>query len=351
MKEALKIARKELLTYVREERFWLIVLMPLVVMPLLMYLPFLLLGRYFQQAEDKVHVVVVKGVSQELQHLLQGAKFVVQHSRDPRRAVQERLADVGLVYAEGRYTIFDRNNPLSVRPSVATERAREILQRYKEHALRERLQGNGLELADLEPFAIEIQKAVGDQQQALGLLALLIPFAVVVLVIEGGKAVALEATVGEKEKATLEALLSAPVAPWKLLLGKGLAVVVAALFAAFASMAGFALGNVLARHSFAAQIEALPIDIEMQIGAWALTPTDLATIFLTSMLFALFVTSAMLALGIFARSYREAGIYFSPLEMLMLAPLLFFVFSDFVQVRDWFLPCPAWGLWLQLTPS
>ncbi|GIW38077.1 MAG: sodium ABC transporter permease [Meiothermus sp.] len=344
MKEALKIARKELLTYVREERILLMVLMPLVILPLLMNLPFLLLGHYYQQAENKQQVIAIKGVPQELQHLLQGAKFVVQHSQNPRQAVQERQADVGMVYAEGRYTIFDRNSILNQQRSVATERTREVLQQYKEQVLLERLQSHGLELADLEPFAIEIQKTISEQQQALGLLAMLIPFAVVGLVISGGQAVALEATVGEKEKATIEALLSAPVAPWKLLLGKGLAVVVAALFSAFASMAGFALGNVFVRHNFSTQIEALPTDIKVQMGTWALTSTDLATIFFTSVLFAFFVTSVMLALGIFARTYREANTYLSPLEMLMLIPFLLFAFSDYVQVQDWFFAMPGLGV-------
>jgi sodium transport system permease protein len=345
VKDALKIARKELLTYVREDRFWLMVFLPLVIMPLLINLPLLLMGHFLQQAQSRPQIVAIKGVSQEVQILLRQANFVVQSSPDPRKAVRERLAAVGLIYSEGRYTIFDQNSFLSLRLSAATEQTRQVLQRYKEQVLLERLQSRGLGLVDLEPFTIETQKAASEREQSLGLLALIIPLMLVGLLISGGQAMALEATVGEKEKGTIEALLSAPVAPWKLLLGKGLAVLVATVFPATTSFIGVVLGSMFVRMGFSGQIQALPDDLEVQLGTLALEPADLAAIFLTSVLLAFFVVAAMLALGIFARTYREANIYFDPLDMLVMSPLLLFFVFDFIKVQDWFLSCPAWGLW------
>jgi sodium transport system permease protein len=137
VKDALKIARKELLTYVREDRFWLMVFLPLVIMPLLMHLPLLLMGHFLQQAQSRPQIVAIKGVSQEVQILLRQANLVVQSSPDPRKAVRERLAAVGLIYSEGRYTIFDQNSFLSLRLSAATEQTRQVLQRYKEQVLLE----------------------------------------------------------------------------------------------------------------------------------------------------------------------------------------------------------------------
>ncbi|WP_027877526.1 ABC transporter permease [Meiothermus cerbereus] len=344
MKDALKIARKELLTYVREDRFWLMVFLPLVIMPLLINLPLLLMGHFLQQAQSRPQIVAIKGVSQEVQILLRQANFVVQSSPDPRKAVRERLAAVGLIYSEGRYTIFDQNSFLSLRLSAATEQTRQVLQRYKEQVLLERLQSRGLGLVDLEPFTIETQKAASEREQSLGLLALIIPLMLVGLLISGGQAMALEATVGEKEKGTIEALLSAPVAPWKLLLGKGLAVLVATVFPATTSFIGVVLGSMFVRMGFSGQIQALPDDLEVQLGTLALEPADLAAIFLTSVLLAFFVVAAMLALGIFARTYREANIYFDPLDMLVMSPLLLFFVFDFIKVQDWFFVLPGLGV-------
>jgi len=344
VKEALKIARKELLTYVREDRFWLMVFLPLLIMPLLMHLPLLLMGHFLQQAQSRPQIVAIKGVSQEVQILLRQANLVVQSSPDPRKAVRERLAAVGLIYSEGRYTIFDQNSFLSLRLSAATEQTRQVLQRYKEQVLLERLQSRGMGLADLEPFTIETQKAASEQEQSLGLLALIIPLMLVGLLISGGQAMALEATVGEKEKGTIEALLSAPVEPWKLLLGKGLAVLVATVFPATTSFIGVVLGSMFVRMGFSGQIQALPDDLEVQLGTLALEPADLAAIFLTSVLLAFFVVAAMLALGIFARTYREANIYFGPLDMLVMSPLLLIFVFDFIKVQDWFFVLPGLGV-------
>jgi sodium transport system permease protein len=348
MKEVFKIARKEILTYVREERFVLIILVPLVILPLLMHLPILLLARFYHQAESKPQVVAVQGISLELRELLRQNRFTVRFSPDPRHEVREKLADVGIVYEDGRYTIYDSSGVMNLQPSAATERAKAVLQRYKEQVVLARIQPRGLASSDLEPFAIETQKAASEQEQAMGLLALVIPMVVVSLVISGGQAVALEATVGEKEKATIEALLSAPIAPAKLLWGKGLAIFLVAVFSALISSIGVVLGNLLLQHNLAGRVQALPENLQMQIGSLALAPANLLAITLTTLLLAFFAVALMLAVGIFARSYREASTYFGPLDLLMFAPVLFFVLLDYIKVQDWFFVLPGLGVVLAL---
>ncbi|KZK16499.1 ABC transporter permease [Meiothermus taiwanensis] len=348
MKEVFKIARKEILTYVREERIALIILVPLVILPLLMNLPILLLARSYHEVENKQMVVAVQGVPLELHELLRQNRFTIRFSSEPSHEVREKLADVGIVYEDGRYTIYDSNRVMNLQPSAATERAKEVLQRYKEQVVLTRIQPRGLAPSDLEPFAIETKKAASEQEQAMGLLALVIPMVVVGLVILGGHPVALEATVGEKEKATIEALLSAPIAPAKLLWGKGLAIFLVAVFTGTISSIGVLLGNLLLQHNLAGRVQALPENLQMQIGSLALAPADLLAIAITTLLLAFFIVAVMLAVGIFARSYREASIYFGPMDFLAFAPLAFFILLDYIKVQDWFFALPGLGVVLAL---
>jgi len=81
----------------------------------------------------------------------------------------------------------------------------------------------------------------------------------------------------------------------------------------------------------------------MRVETLSLTPASLAAVYLTSVLL-VFLVAAMLALGIFARTYREAIIYFGPLDLLVMSPLSVFLCSISSKPRTGFLSCPAGGL-------
>ncbi len=76
-------------------------------------------------------------------------------------------------------------------------------------------------------------------------MGFLLPFFLVVFVLSGGQVVAVDATAGEKEKGTLEALLAAPVPLLQIALGKTLATVAMALLSGVAGLLGLALGGAL----------------------------------------------------------------------------------------------------------
>jgi sodium transport system permease protein len=220
---------------------------------------------------------------------------------------------------------------------------KDTLQRHKDKLVEQRLRAGGLDWADLEPFGLETKKAASEQEQALGLLALLIPMLIFNMVMAGGQSVALDATAGEKQMGTLEALLVAPLEPWKLLLGKGLAVFVTALFSSFASVVGLALGSFMVYSGFSPQIRALSAE-HVPIGTFALPASSLTLILLTAVLFSAFLVGVVLSLGIFARSYREANTYLIPLELLAFLPMLIFFLSEHLQPQIWHFALPGVGV-------
>jgi sodium transport system permease protein len=166
----------------------------------------------------------------------------------------------------------------------------------------------------------------------------------------GGMPVAVDATAGEKEKGTLEALLAAPVPLVQILLGKGLAVFVMSLLSTFAAIAGLLLGGGVLRNFFAEQLQAVQ-DGENSVqlgGALALDPLGYLSIALTAVLFALLVIAIMISLGLYARTFKEAQSYMSPLMLVMIVPILFLQFSDFLQLQDWYFALPFVGVVLAL---
>ncbi len=203
MNEILIIARKELLSVVRERRFLFSTLvLPILLMPLLMFGPFLLLGSAARKTQEDVQKVVVVGIPASLREELRKARLEPIEQPDPIQAVAERQVEAALVYAQGRYTVYGRLSGGATQSALVVEKVEVVLQAYKERLVAERLQARGIDPGLLEPFQIETQDASRPQERAAGLLAFLIPYFLVLFIQSGGMPVAVDATAGEKEKGT-----------------------------------------------------------------------------------------------------------------------------------------------------
>lgn len=155
---------------------------------------------------------------------------------------------------------------------------------------------------------------------------------------------AIDATAGEKEKGTLEALLSAPVPVFQIVLGKALAVLTVALAAAFAGVAGIVLGGTVMRSLVPQEIlGGSPLG-----GGLSLGPAGYLALLLTAVLFAAMMVSVQLSLGVYARTFKEAQSYMAPLLLVFIVPLLLLQFSDFLTQQSWYYLVPAFNVMLLL---
>ncbi|GIW30365.1 MAG: sodium ABC transporter permease [Meiothermus sp.] len=351
MNEILIIARKELLSVVRERRvLFTTLVLPILIMPLLMFGPILLFGNAARQTQESVQKVGVVGVPTVVLEELRKARVEPIEVANPQEAVQNREVQAALVFENGRYIIYGRLSGGATQSALVVEKVQAALRAYKDQVVAEQLRARGIGTDILEPFSIETKDASREQERAAGLFAFLIPFFLVSFIQAGGMPVAVDATAGEKEKGTLEALLAAPVPLVQVLLGKGLAVFVMSLLSTFAAVAGLLLGGGVFRNLFAAQLQAVQNgENQAQLGgALALDPLGYLAILVTAVLFALLIIAIMISLGLYARSFKEAQSYMSPLSLVMLIPLLFLQFSDFLKLQDWYFALPLVNVMLAL---
>jgi len=349
--EILIIARKELLSVVRERRvLFTTIILPIVIMPLLMFGPILLFGNVVQQTQESAQKVGVVGVPAVVLEELRKARVEPVEIANPQQAVQNREVEAALVFENGTYTLYGRLSGGATQSALVVQKVQGALRAYKDQVVAERLRAKGIGPEVLEPFKVETKDASREQEKAAGLFAFLIPYFLIVFTQAGGMPVAVDATAGEKEKGTLEALLAAPVPLVQILLGKGLAVFVMSLLSTFAAIAGLLLGGGVLRNFFAEQLQAVQ-DGENSVqlgGALALDPLGYLSIALTAVLFALLVIAIMISLGLYARTFKEAQSYMSPLMLVMIVPILFLQFSDFLQLQDWYFALPFVGVVLAL---
>jgi len=335
MKPVWRIAWKELVQVFRDRKLvFSTLVLPVLLMPVFMFGPHLFLSRLLEGTSAKVQEVAVAGLPQEALEALLEANLAPKPVEDPEKAVREGEYPVGVVYKGGRYRVFGRLAGGVSESQVAVGKAQAALQGLKERKVAEALAAKGVSLDLLHPFQVETVDASPPREKAGGLLGFLLPFFLVSFILSGGQVVAVDATAGEKEKGTLEALLAAPVPLLHLALGKTLAAVAMALLSGVAGLLGLALGGVLSARlggellSKGGQVLALGGQIQLDGGGFL-------ALFLTAFLLALFMGAVMVALGLYARSFKEAQSYMAPLLLLALFPLLFLQFRGFFELQPW----------------
>ena len=335
MKPTLRITGKELLQVFRDRKLiFSTLVLPVLLMPVFMFGPSLFLSRLLEGTSAKVQEVAVAGLPQEALEALLKANLAPKPVEDPEKAVREGAYPAGVVYEGGRYRVFGRLAGGVSESQVAVGKVQAALQGLKERKVAEALKAKGVPLDLLHPFQVETVDASPPREKAGGLLGFLLPFFLVVFILSGGQVVAVDATAGEKEKGTLEALLAAPVPLLHLALGKTLATVAMALLSGVAGLLGLALGGVLsARLSgglFTEGGEVLALGGQIQLDGGSFL-----ALFLTAFLLSLFMGAVMVALGLYARSFKEAQSYLAPLQLLALFPLLFLQFRGFFELQPW----------------
>lgn len=150
------------------------------------------------------------------------------------------------------------------------------------------------------------------------LLASLLPFLLIISMVMGGFYLAIDTTAGERERQSLEPLLSLPLKRRELVLGKfGATVCFVALSAVLTSLSIFVL------------FQFFPTDLiggGLHFDAWTITRALLVASPLI-----VFISAVLIAVSAFTRSSKEAQTY---LGVLMIIPMAPFFILQFVNIRN-----------------
>ena len=141
--------------------------------------------------------------------------------------VARRETPVGLIVspdaADARFVaarvLYD---PSHVRQAAAAARVLTALQQYARARGRTLLVDAGIDPRLAQPVAIDAE-IVGRPREIATTLYALLPPLIIFMIFLGGVYLAIDTTAGERERGSLEPLLSAPVRRWELLFGKALA--------------------------------------------------------------------------------------------------------------------------------
>jgi sodium transport system permease protein len=340
------VARKEILSTLRDRRAIVSnLLIPLLLLPAIMLGLPLALGGLFEREQSTVTEIGVHGAENlpdDLRTILTAQNVDLIATDSPEAAVRDDgfaaalsiPADFSERLAGGEradITIYSKQGNL--RSELNASKIEAAVRVYRQQIVGERLVDAGLDPGILEPIVVANVDASSQAERSSGQLAWLIPFFIAIWTLTGGQMTAIDATAGEKERGTLEALLVAPLRRTEIVVGKFLATLTFGLSAAMMAIAGYVLGGVALRGIFLPRLGGDANEIvSIMGGALDANLGTVLLLFLSAVLLASLVAALLIAITLFARSFKEAQSYVAPLSFLLIVPGIGLQFKDLLDL-------------------
>ncbi|KGG80106.1 hypothetical protein Y919_08030 [Caloranaerobacter azorensis H53214] len=202
----------------------------------------------------------------------------------------------------------------SQKSSMAYPKLKSIINDYSKIIVSKRLKelgadNNILKVVDIKAISVAKEDGFG-----IIMFSMMLPMFLTIWSAVGGIPAATDLGAGEKERQTLEPLLTTKVNRISLLIGKYFTVVVAGIIATLASLTGFIIATKLKADLFGT-ISTLPINTILIIGLFCIGLT-------------LTFSSLELAISFYARNFKEAQTYLTPVTIIMLIPAYLTMYLD-----------------------
>jgi sodium transport system permease protein len=177
-----------------------------------------------------------------------------------------------------------------------------------------RLKELGVDAEKLHPLVPVFQNCASDKKMIGQLAGGILPYIFIAFGFIGCMYPAIDLFTGEKERGTIETLLTTPVSRWQILVGKMMVIVTSGMLAASCALIGLFVSI-----EFLDLVQNKEI---LNIVHGILTPTFILAMF--SLLFPLviFFAGAMIPIAIYAKSFKEAQSIITPLNFVMVLPAM-----------------------------
>lgn len=185
-----------------------------------------------------------------------------------------------------------------------------ILSNYEKAVISNRVMEAGMDLALIQPFAIEYSEISGEDPN-INILAILIPLILSIAIGVGASPSSAEIFAGEKEKKTMEALLMTPVSRSTLVWAKWLTI------SSIGTIIGIVTLIVVAIEIF---FFTEHLKAAVNFNGNAIAVIGLAIVI--SIIYAMVCASILMITSIVAKTVKEAGSYSAPVMMIAIFPMM-----------------------------
>ena len=182
----------------------------------------------------------------------------------------------------------------------------------RDEMTRQRIAAAGLDVHEiLDPIGYEKENLASSEQSLGSIMGAVLPFMLIISLLMGTMYPAIDTTAGERERGTLETILTLPVTNRQLIVSKFITVAVIGMISA--------LLNILSMGGIAFYMYEI---LEMQTDIGSFDMTKFVPAILVCMLaifaFSMFISAVTMCVTSFAKSYKEANNFIKPLMMVVM---------------------------------
>ena len=325
------VYRKELTEWLRDKRTLIsTVLVPLLAFPILMVGMTSLMAVMMGKAEKEVPKVMIidSENSPELVGALHASKEleIVPYVDDWKDEISNKQIRAAVEIPSGFDASLNGKSPLTVqihyyqgevKSEFGAGHVEDSLKAFRDNFVKKTLEAKNLPDSLISPFRLEKHNVAPPEKVSGAALGGLLGYMVILLSMTGAIYPAIDLTAGEKERGTMETILSSPLSRVDLVLGKFFLILSASLSTALLSIFSMGISFSLARRfAFsAASQRGEAATLLLKLG-----PKAVASVFLMALPLAVLFAAVLMTIALFAKTYKEAQSYLTPMTFIVVIP-------------------------------
>ncbi len=326
MKKIGILVKKEMTEILRDKK----TLIMMLVMPMILY-PAMLIGISLgmpllmdSQAEEsqivgynleqEAYMESIKALyEQEKEELESEITFQGADQSNEETVRQEADVWVSFTEKEGNIQIQVDYTSTNMDSNYAEDTMQELAELYRDEIMAQNLKKEGLTENFLHPVTYEAVDSVSESESVGMSVGGSIGMVLISMIMLGAFYPAVDVTTGEKERGTLETLLTLPVTNFQMVMSKFIAVSIVACVTTTVSM--LAIGG-----SVLFLMLGIPEDMTSEVTQFPLETilSSIPVLLLALIATALFITALCMCFCVFAKSSKEANNYMTPIMLVIM---------------------------------
>jgi len=326
LQKSLIVYRKEIRDMLRDKRtIRSMVIMPLVAFPLLFLAIGFVTAEISGSAKTEVAPVMIHGGEDSPRvvaalHALSGIQ-ILPYKDDAVQEVANKDIRAVVEIPSGFDAVIGGEHPQKVsidyfenndKSEQAEDKIEKFFNKYRDQLVRQELTARGLPTTLMDPFTVDSKNVASASQVGAALFGGWIPYLIIIFSFTGATYPAMDLAAGEKERGTMETLLSSPISRTDIVFGKFFTVVTASVVTALLSLISMGASFAWAKPKLLAAAHST---FQMSIE-----PSTVAVVVVMLLPLAVLFASALLAVSLLAKSFREAQTYIGPMSFIVIAP-------------------------------
>ena len=318
--------KKEITDILRDKKtILMMIVVPLILYPLMFLGSMALFSSILSASTSKAYTVALDGVNdpdtmkQYFKDNEEHFKYTFIIKEPGEGETDAAMLEAGTIDAYVAESVSD-NHPyfeIAYRASetdsqTAAGMVEKMLSKYRDELRSEAFIEQGLdEKAMMNPIGFFMKDYSSNEENVGFLMGYILPFLLIVSILMGALYPAIDTTAGEKERGTLETLLTLPVNNMELITAKFLAVSTIAVAAAILNLLSMGGLTAFMASSMNMLSENMNVDLVSFIPSMGVT-------FICILVFALFASAVSLCSCIMAKSFKEAQNLTTPIMLIFL---------------------------------